>query len=89
MCVCVYVCECVLCVSWYVCLSGLLACISPLIPICHQQELPREPADTVVLFLCNHGDSPFGDMLCLLASLSKDVNTRRLQRLVLKSRTKQ
>lgn len=71
------VCLSVLCMFWYVCLSRWRTCIHSLRPIRRQQVLPREPADAVVLFLHNHSDSPFGDVLCLLASLSKDVNTLR------------
>lgn len=46
----------------------------------HRSSKTRPPAsvakgtaDAVILFWRNHGDSPFSDVLCLLASLSKDV----------------
>lgn len=44
------------------------------------RHVAERPPDAVIPLLCNHGDGPLSDVLCLLASLSKRNKPTRSQR---------
>lgn len=82
-----------------VCVCYVVVCMPQWVAHIHRSFKTHPPTasvtegtrDAVILCLRNHGDSPFSDVLCLLASLSKDVrntetHTCRLKRLVLGKR---